>query len=48
MIFIQTIDPAQKTHEVARQLVSGNANFSAQMIMILRFLLYLHRQHYNL
>ena len=32
MIFIQTIDPAQKTHEVARQLVSGNSEYLNELI----------------
>ena len=32
MIFLQTIDPAKKTHEVARQLVSGNSEYLNELI----------------
>ena len=32
MIFLQTIDPAQKTQEVARQLVSGNSEYLNELI----------------
>ena len=32
MIFLQTIDPAQKTQEVAKQLVSGNSEYLNELI----------------
>lgn len=32
MIFLQTIDPAQKTGEVAKQLVSGNSEYVNELI----------------